>query len=237
MILSKTNREFKINHFSLLELLASMAIIAILISVSFGVYSSIKDSAAESQTDATLKQTVILLKKLEMKVGYFPQSSGLTGSPNIFSKNILWLGVSDLDGKNFQYTFSTTYFNSTSNEPVKTDSSGNITNVNYQLAVELNKMSDMASFKNTFCKYVTKDNKRYYYLVDGWGRPVYFDTSGDNGLPLRLISTGSDGSVGSTDVPVFDVSSGSVVLSSKFTTLSNDEQKSLGTTGDDLLAE
>ena len=72
-----------IHRFTLIELLAVMALIAILGAIGFGVYSYSKNKAKESATEALLKQLDAGLEGFHGKSGYYPRSSGGGFSPII----------------------------------------------------------------------------------------------------------------------------------------------------------
>ena len=63
-----------IRRFTVVELLAVMALIAILSALGFGVYSYAKGKARESATEALLKQVEAGLESFHTKNGYYPRS-------------------------------------------------------------------------------------------------------------------------------------------------------------------
>lgn len=63
-----------ISRFTLVEVLAVMALIAILTAIGFGVYSYSKAKAKESSTEALLKQIDAGLTAFNTKAGYYPRS-------------------------------------------------------------------------------------------------------------------------------------------------------------------
>lgn len=71
-----------IHRFTLIELLAVMALIAILGSIGFGVYSYSKNKAKESATEALMKQLEAGLEKLHDN-SHYPRSSAGGFSPII----------------------------------------------------------------------------------------------------------------------------------------------------------
>ena len=64
-----------IRRFTLVELLAVMALIAILSSIGFGVYSYAKGKARESATQAVLKQFEAGVEAFRNRNGYYPYSA------------------------------------------------------------------------------------------------------------------------------------------------------------------
>ena len=65
-----------IRRFTLVELLAVIALIVILSTLGFGVYSYAKGKARESATEALLKQIEAGLESFHTKNGYYPRSLG-----------------------------------------------------------------------------------------------------------------------------------------------------------------
>ena len=64
----------KIHRFTLVELLAVMAIIAILSGIGFGAYTFANTRAKESATESLLKQIEAGLESFHTKNGYYPKS-------------------------------------------------------------------------------------------------------------------------------------------------------------------
>jgi prepilin-type N-terminal cleavage/methylation domain-containing protein len=65
----------KIRRFTLIELLAVMAIIAILSGIGFGAYTFANNKAKESSTEALMKQIEAGLESFHTKNGYYPRSN------------------------------------------------------------------------------------------------------------------------------------------------------------------
>lgn len=66
----------KIRRFTLVELLAVMAIIAILSGIGFGAYTYANNKAKESATESLMKQIEAGLESFHTKNGYYPSSGG-----------------------------------------------------------------------------------------------------------------------------------------------------------------
>ncbi len=64
-----------IRRFTLVELLAAIAIIAILSAIGFGSYSYAMNKARESSTEALLKQLTAGVETLRSKYGFYPPSN------------------------------------------------------------------------------------------------------------------------------------------------------------------
>ena len=64
-----------IRRFTLVELLAVIALIAVLSAIGFGTYSYAKGKAQETATEALMKQIEAGLEGFHTKAGYYPKSN------------------------------------------------------------------------------------------------------------------------------------------------------------------
>ncbi len=70
----------KRQNFTMVEILATIAIIAILAGLSFGAYRAIQKGQARTKTEATVNAIHIALQAFKNKYGYYPQSHKSTGT-------------------------------------------------------------------------------------------------------------------------------------------------------------
>ena len=64
----------KRRNFTMVEILATIAIIAILAGLSFGAYRAIQKGQAKTKTEATVNSIHIALQAFKNKYGYYPQA-------------------------------------------------------------------------------------------------------------------------------------------------------------------
>ena len=143
-------------RFTLVELLAVIALIAILSSVGFGVYSYAKGKARESATEALLKQIEAGLEGLQRN-GHYPASN----SKN-FSAIKIKLGTDD--------TVSEIDFGGETLKRVASPSSKSERMKNARLEA-FTKAVDMQVLKNNR----DGDND----LADAWGNKIYYRSPGE----------------------------------------------------------
>ena len=77
----------KIRRFTLVELLAVVALIAILSGIGFGAYTFANTRAKESATEALLKQIESGMESFHTRNGYYPKSKGGNFEPIFFKFN------------------------------------------------------------------------------------------------------------------------------------------------------
>ena len=165
-----------IRRFTLIELLAVMALIAILSGLGFGVYSYAKGKAKQSATEALLKQIEAGLGAFNTKAGYYPRSNG-----GDFS--VIKFTFAD-DGTVASVNFGgETLTRETGTSPTKEQ---RMKNERFEAFA---KTVDMEAIKNS----LNAQNE----LVDAWGNPIYYRSPGQfKQGGYDLVSAGPDGGFG-----------------------------------------
>lgn len=166
----------KVYRFTLVEILAVMALIAILSAIGFGVYSYAKGKAKESASEALLGQIAAGIESFNAKHHYYPRSGG------DFQPVKFTFGNSD-------GTLSKIDFGS----EVLTLHTGSLTKkqrMENELIESFAKAVDMEVIKNN----LDKDG----CLVDAWGGKIYYRSPGAFKTgSYDLVSAGPDGGFGS----------------------------------------
>lgn len=185
-------------RFTLIELLAVVALIAVLSALGFGGYSYAKGKARESATEALLKQIEAGLENFHTKNGYYPKSKNGNFTPIRFTFNS--------DGTVESVIFSDTDSSST-DKFTKLTFNANPTNKKQRMENEL-----LASFTKALDLEVLKNSLNSSgEVIDAWGeKPVYYRSPGvfkPGGYDL--ISAGADGvfskKTDNNDKPVGDL--------------------------------
>ena len=205
-----------ISRFTLVEVLAVMALIAILTAIGFGVYSYSKAKAKESSTEALLKQIDAGLGAFNTKAGYYPKSG------------------SDFSVIKFRFasdgTVSEIDFGDTSTKLTYNASPSNKEERMKNERLEtFTKSLDMEVVKNHLGNVTTDSNGNITYgeLVDAWGKPIYYRSPGKfKKGGYDLVSAGPDGKFGSgnattpeniTDLKLFRETTGEHLCDDVFT--------------------
>ncbi len=66
----------RLRYFTMIEVLAVIAIILILVGLSFGAYNAVQKSRANARTESSLSTLNVVLQAFKTKYGYFPQTDG-----------------------------------------------------------------------------------------------------------------------------------------------------------------
>lgn len=173
----------KIRRFTLVELLAVVALIAILSAIGFGSYSYAMGKAKESSTQALMKQLEAGLERFYTQNGYYPQSGGTANVIKFDLSNGIVNGVSfNGNGEIFELAGST---GTTRADRLKNEKLASFT-----------KALDIEVLK----KYLNADGE----VEDAWGGKIRYRAPGVfNTASFDLISPGSDGKFGAgkTDNP------------------------------------
>ena len=194
-----------IRRFTLVELLAVMALIAILSAIGFGVYSYSKSKAKESSTEALLKQIDAGLGAFNTKFGYYPKSNG-----DDFS--VIKFEIND-DGTVKSVDFGGEKLTYNANPSNKKERMAN------ERLEAFTKAVDMEVVKNS----LNASNE----IVDAWGNKIYYRSPGKfKKGAYDLVSAGPDGKFGKgnanepagiTDLTQFRENSGEHVCDDVFT--------------------
>ncbi len=89
-------------RFTLVEILAVVAILGVLMAIGVGVYSLAMDKAKRSKTEALIKKLEVALEAFKAKYGYYPQND--VGANNYFYLELNNMGQGtwpDTDSKNY----------------------------------------------------------------------------------------------------------------------------------------
>ncbi|MCP3967940.1 MAG: type II secretion system protein [Lentisphaerae bacterium] len=73
---SSANQGVKVRHFSLVEMLVVMAIIAVLLAMGAGSYQVARRALSKSRTEALLTKVKLALESYKSKHGYYPLKDG-----------------------------------------------------------------------------------------------------------------------------------------------------------------
>ena len=164
-----------IRRFTLVELLAVIALIVILSTLGFGVYSYAKGKARESATEALLKQIEAGLESFHTKNGYYPRSLG-GGFGTIKFKFAADETVESVD-------FGSETLTRVASPNSKSDRMKNAKLEAFTKAV------DMEALKNN----LDSDG----VLTDAWGNKIYYRSPGEfKKGSFDLVSAGPDGLFG-----------------------------------------
>ena len=202
-----------IRRFTLVELLAVIALISVLSVIGFGVYSYAKGKAQETATEALLKQIDAGLEGFHTKNGYYPKSKS-TGS-----------------GASEKSDFSTITFEFNDNGTIKSiDFGGEKLTRN---ASSSNKKERMENERvDSFTKTVDMEALKGHLdsngvLTDAWGGKIYYRPPGQFKTgSYDLVSAGPDGAFGKnsatdpsgiTDLLIFREAAGERVCDDIFT--------------------
>ncbi len=66
----------RLRYFTMIEVLAVIAIILILVGLSFGAYNAVQKSRANARTESNLSSLHLALQAFKTKYGYYPQTDG-----------------------------------------------------------------------------------------------------------------------------------------------------------------
>lgn len=165
----------KIHRFTLVELLAVMAIIAILSGLGFGAYTFANTRAKESATESLLKQIEAGLESFHTKNGYYPRSaaggfSAITFTVDSANNRVTGVDFGDAATK-------LTYNSTASNRKARMEN---------EKIESFTKALDLEAIRKHL------NNSRE--LEDAWGEKIYYRSPGTfKSGGYDLISAGPDG--------------------------------------------
>lgn len=163
-------------RFTLVELLAVMALIAILSALGFGVYSYAKGKARESASEALLKQIEAGLENFHTKNGYYPRSAGGGFGTITFTFAA--------DGTVESVNFGTETLTRVASPSSKVDRMKNAKLESFTKAVDMEVLKSNLDSSGV--------------LTDAWGGTIYYRSPGEfKRGSFDLISAGADGKFGS----------------------------------------
>lgn len=163
----------KRHTFTLVEILTTIAILAILAGISLGVTKLAFGKAHESKNQALIKMIEVALEQYKSKYGYYPNSGE---NPQLFMMDMVDLTKSQAD--------------------VDSASEANKTKISSKLVTNNIWQFFDENFKKTFVKLIPVDNNIFYgYVIDAKGNPLIYRCPG-------IFNTGSFdlGSVGEDEL-------------------------------------
>ena len=163
-------------RFTLVELLAVVALIAILSAIGFGSYSYAMGRAKESSTQALLKQLEAGLESFHAKNGYYPQSGG--------NFSCITVTVAAADGM-----VTTVDFGSAAGKLERATGNTRADRMKTELLETFIKAMDVEALK----KHLNASGT----IEDAWGGTIYYCAPGRfNKASFDIISAGPDGKFG-----------------------------------------
>lgn len=155
--------------FSLIELLTVMGVIAVLLAITIGVFSLVRDKMNNSKTRAIIKQLDIAMQSYKLDQGYYFVDVNATGTnfPNLTTTSQTANNVSSAWWFKFNFNSIDTVF---------------IKNFEYQSLVASGNIVSVTGFS---------------YITDAWGRPLLYKYPGIfNPQMFDIGSLGKDGRYG-----------------------------------------
>lgn len=158
-------------RFTLVEVLAVVALVSLLAAIGFGAYSYAMNASRESNTKALLKRIEAGLESCRTKFGYYPASQS-------FRRILIQLDTSTKLVSDIQFDVSSS----------ETGISG--TSLSDEMRKEFLRVVEEESLK--------KGKTGDFVLEDSWGGAIYYRYPGQiNRGGFDLIAPGADGRFGS----------------------------------------
>lgn len=158
-------------RFTLVEVLAVVALVSLLAAIGFGAYSYAMNASRESNTKALLKRIEAGLESCRTKFGYYPASQN-------FRRILIQLDTSTKLVSDIQFDVSSS----------ETGMSG--TSLSDEMRKEFLRVVEEESLK--------KGKTGDFVLEDSWGGAIYYRYPGQiNKGGFDLIAPGADGRFGS----------------------------------------
>lgn len=158
-------------RFTLVEVLAVVALVSLLAAIGFGAYSYAMNASRESNTKALLKRIEAGLESCRTKYGYYPASQS-------FRRILIQLDTSTKLVSDIQFDVSSS----------ETGMSG--TSLSDEMRMEFLRVVEEESLK--------KGQTGDFVLEDSWGGAIYYRYPGQiNRGGFDLIAPGADGRFGS----------------------------------------
>lgn len=169
------------NKFTLVEILAVVALIGILTAIGFGAYTYAMNSAKESSTKALIKRLESGLESCRTKFGYFPASK------------------KDNDGSGSGSESAYIYL------PIEITIDNDNTVTEIKIGSQIFDPRIKGEYGETFLKIIDAESFKKYVknkeLQDGWGGTIYYKYPGTiNKTGFDLVSAGADGKFGNDTV-------------------------------------
>ena len=164
------------NKFTLVEILAVVALIGILTAIGFGAYTYAMNSAKESSTKALIKRLEAALENHRTKYGYYPSSGGDYEIIRIANNTSTYTPTG---GSSTEIGYVVTFDNS---DPAASPGSRA-----QQLGEEMKEFRRVLEIEGVL-KYVKNGQ-----LEDAWGNPVFYAYPGaGNASGFDLVTAGAD---------------------------------------------
>lgn len=163
-------------RFTLVEVLAVVALVSLLAAIGFGAYSYAMNASRESNTKALLKRIEAGLESCRTKFGYYPASQN-------FRRILIQLDTSTKLVSDIQFDVSSS----------ETGMSG--TSLSDEMRKEFLRVIEEESLK--------KGQTGDFVLEDSWGGAIYYRYPGQiNKGGFDLIAPGADGRFGSGNATI-----------------------------------
>lgn len=172
-----------VRRFTMIELLAVVAIIAILSTIGFGSYSYAMGKAKSSATEALMKQLQSGVERFQAKNGYYPQSNGEFNTISFTFAS---------DG-----TLEEIKFKTGDSDSKYTELKHNANPSNRKQRLENEQMESFV--KGMDLEVIKKHLNSDGVLEDAWGGKIYYCAPGRfNKGSYDMISAGPDGTFSTT---------------------------------------
>lgn len=167
-------------RFTLVEVLAVVALISLLAAIGFGAYSYAMNASRESNTKALLKRIEAGLESCRTKYGYYPVSTSFTEISITLKKDTLLVSAIQFGTDVMSSDYEKEFLRVVDEESLKKN---------------MIKTLNASSGTDT-------DTEKSFELEDGWGGKIYYRYPGQiNKGGFDLIAPGADGRFGSGNAP------------------------------------
>lgn len=163
-------------RFTLVEVLAVVALISLLAAIGFGAYSYAMNASRESNTKALLKRIEAGLESCRTKFGYYPVSTSFTEISITLKKDTSLVSAIQFGTDVMSSDYEKEFLRVVDEESLKKN---------------MIKTLNASSGTDT-------DTEKSFELEDGWGGKIYYRYPGQiNRGGFDLIAPGADGRFGS----------------------------------------
>lgn len=163
-------------RFTLVEVLAVVALISLLAAIGFGAYSYAMNASRESNTKALLKRIEAGLESCRTKYGYYPVSTSFTEISITLKKDTSLVSAIQFGTDVMSSDYEKEFLRVVDEESLKKN---------------MIKTLNASSGTDT-------DTEKSFELEDGWGGKIYYRYPGQiNRGGFDLIAPGADGRFGS----------------------------------------
>ncbi len=167
-------------RFTLVEVLAVVALISLLAAIGFGAYSYAMNASRESNTKALLKRIEAGLESCRTKYGYYPVSTSFTEISITLKKDTSLVSAIQFGTDVMSSDYEKEFLRVVDEESLKKN---------------MIKTLNASSGTDT-------DTEKSFELEDGWGGKIYYRYPGQiNKGGFDLIAPGADGRFGSGNAP------------------------------------